>query len=99
MRSAQIAARCCNASVSNRQHLDHLIRLERVTNTDPPILSLTVPAANLNIAARINIIVLEAPLSQHLGGVVDRPAFDDAGRIDQAVMLDVEESIRLLSGL
>ncbi len=100
MLPANVGAGRSDAASARIDHLDDLRLIERTAYSDAPLFPERVAATCLDVSPGIDVEVPDPRASDDLSGIADRPALDDAGRIERSVQwADVEEAVRLQSGL
>ena len=96
---ANISSRGGNTAITDREYFDDFVQVEGITDSHAPVLSAAVLPCRLNIATRIDVEILQSVLAQDFCGVVDRPPFDNAGRIVTAIARNIEIAICFAFGL
>ena len=98
MLPANGGSRCSDTLIRDRQNFHNFFAVERVTDADAPGVT-TFLSRYLDVTASINVEIGKSSFFQHTCRLKDYPAFDYPRRINDTVVLDVEISLRFLSGL
>src|SRR5437868_11246668 len=91
-------ARSGDTLIPDRQHLHILSAVERVADANAPGMAV-VRTRHLDITTGINIKIDKSHLFEQLRRLENGPTLNDTGRVDEAIMLDVEVALRFLPGL
>src|SRR5690242_3710440 len=88
-------ARGGNPLIAQRQDFYMLSTIERIANANSPGMTI-FHSRDLNISSGINEEVLESARLQQMCRILNGPPFDNARRISNAILLNIEIPFRLL---